>query len=114
MTASHHPEAEGNVFRAEPDDLAVEVHSVAAPVAVVKRRDKVGIARFARFLRDRFGRFMPSRKRRPGRERMVQALVERCELPRRRARALVNRLEKKRLLRFVKRKRRRNGFFIEA
>ena len=114
MTASHHPEPEGNIFRAEPDDLAVEVHSVAAPVAVVKRRDPVGVARFARFLRDRFGRFMPSRKRRPGRERMVQALVERCDLPRRRARSLVGRLEDKGLLRFVRRKRRRNGFFIET
>ncbi len=114
MTASHSPEPEGNVFRAEPDDLSVEVHSVATPVAVVKRRDPVGVARFARFLRDRFGRFMPSRKRRPGRERMVQALVERCDLPRRRARAMVNRLEDKGLLRFVRRKRRRNGFFIET
>lgn len=116
MTASHHPPPvhEGNVFRTDPDELAVEVHSVAAPVAVVKRRDPVGVVRFARFLRDRFGRFMPSRKRRPGRERMVQALVERCDLPRRRARAMINELERRGLLRFVKRGSRRNGFFIET
>jgi hypothetical protein len=116
MTASHHPDAEGgNVFRAEPDDsMNVEVHQVSAPVAVVRRRDPVGVARFARLLRDRYGRFMPSRKRRPGRERMVQALVERCDLPRRRARAMINRLEEKGFLRFVRRERRRNGFFIET
>ncbi len=116
MKSSQHPELEGgNVFRAEPDDpMAVEVHEVSAPVAVVRRRHPVGVARFARLLRDRFGRFMPSRKRRPGRERMVQVLVERCDLPRRRARAMINRLEKKGLLRFVRREQRRNGFYIET
>jgi hypothetical protein len=93
--------------------MDVEVHQVAVPVAVMKRRDPVGIAKFARYLRDRFGRFMPSRKRRPGRERMVQALVERCDLPRRRARAMVNRLEKRGSLSFVRGKR-RNGFVIET
>ncbi|MAQ16465.1 MAG: hypothetical protein CMN30_16940 [Sandaracinus sp.] len=105
----------GRVFRADvdDDDLEVEVHSVAAPVAVVRRRDALGVARFARYLAAHFGKFMPSRKRRPGRERMVQVLVERCEVPRRRARAMINELEERSLIRFV-RGDRRNGFVIKT
>ena len=118
MSATHQDERldPGRVFRAIPDPAEapeVEVHEVASPVAVVRRRDPLGVARFARFLAARFGKFMPSRKRRPGRERMVQVLVERCDLPRRRARAMINELESKGMLLFVRGKR-RNGFVIKT
>ena len=107
------PAARGGAGVYDDDDLEVEVHSVAAPVAVVRRRDALGVARFARYLAAHFGKFMPSRKRRPGRERMVQVLVERCEVPRRRARAMINELEERSLIRFV-RGDRRNGFVIKT
>lgn len=108
------PVSGDRVFRAEAEDqVDVEVHDVRAPVAVVRRPDPLGVPRFARFLAARFGKFMPSRKRRPGRERMVQVLVERCDLPRRRARAMINQLEERGLLHFV-RGQRRNGFVIKT